>query len=89
MTHRTTLTALPPHRAALRALQRLVEPRRALVADQVRLTNRRTDALTQDCPQLLAWCKDQDTVVRCDFLPRWPTLKHAQRARTARLRAFF
>jgi hypothetical protein len=89
MTPRDTLTALPPQSAARRAWQRLVEQRRALVAAKVRLTNRLTDALQQYVPQILAWFKDQDTVVFCDFLTRWPTLKHAQRARKARLRACF
>jgi transposase len=89
MTHRDRLTALPPQSAAMRALQRLVEQRRALVADKVRLTNRLTDALKQYFPQILEWFNDKDTLVFCDFLTRWPTLKHAQRARKARLRACF
>jgi transposase len=45
MTHRDKLTELQPQSAAMRALQRLVEQRRALVADKVRLPNRLTDAL--------------------------------------------
>ena len=45
MTYRDKLTALHPQSAAMRALQRLVEQRRTLVADKVRLTNRLTDAL--------------------------------------------
>jgi Transposase len=89
MTPRDTRTALPPQRAAMRALQRLVAQRRTLVADKVRLTHRLTAALKPYCPQILAWVQDQDTVVFWAFLTRWPTLKPAQRARTARLRAFF
>ena len=69
----------------MRTLQRLVEQRRTLVADKVRLTNRLTDALKQYFPQVLEWFKDKDTVVFCDFLTRWPTLKQAQQARKARL----
>jgi len=38
---------------------------------------------------VLEWFRDKDTVVFCDFLTRWPTLKQAQRARKARLSAFF
>jgi transposase len=38
---------------------------------------------------VLDWFQDKDTVVFCDFLTRWPTLKHTQRARKARLSAFF
>jgi hypothetical protein len=88
MTHRDTLTALPPQSAAMRALPRLVEQRRTLVADTVRRTHRRTDALKPYFPQILEWFQDQDTVGCCAFLTRWPTLTHAQRARKARLRAF-
>ena len=33
--------------------------------------------------------KDKDTLVFCDFVTRWPTLKQAQRARKARLCTFF
>jgi Transposase len=89
MTHRDTRTALPPQSSAMRALPRLVEQRRALVADKGRLTHRLTEALTQYFPQRLEGFKDKNPVVCCDFLPRWPTRKHAQRARQARLRAFF
>jgi len=87
--HRDKLTALHPQSPAMRTLQRLVEQRRALVDDTVRITNRVTDALKQYFPQVLDWFRDKNTVVFCDFLTRWPTLKQAQRARKARLTAFF
>jgi len=89
MTHRDKLTALHPQSVAMRTLQRLVEQRRALVDDKTRITNRLGDALKQYFPQALEWFKDKDTVVFCDFLTHWPTLKDAQRARKARLTAFF
>ena len=79
--HRDKLTALQPQSPAMRTLQRLVEQRRALVDDTVRITNRLTDALKQYFPQVLDWFRDKNTVVFCDFLTRWPTLKQAQRAR--------
>jgi Transposase len=88
MTHRDTLTALQPPSAAMRAWPRLVAHRRSRVADKVRLTHRLTAALKPSCPQLLEWFKDKDTMVFCDVLTRWPTLKQAQRARKARLTAF-
>jgi hypothetical protein len=88
MTHRDNRTARPPHRAARRALQRLVAQRRTLVADTVRLTHRRTAARKPYCPQRLAWVQAKDPVVCCAFRTRGPTLTPAQRARTARLRAF-
>jgi len=67
----------------------LVEQRRTLVGDTTRITNRITDALKQYFSQVLDWFRDKDTVVFCDFLTRWPTLKQAQRARKTRLTAFF
>lgn len=88
-THPERLTRLHPQSAPMRTLQHLVEQRRALVDDVRRTTNRITDALKQYFPQPLEWFRDKDTVVFCDFLTRWPTLKQAQRARQARLRAFF
>jgi hypothetical protein len=60
-----------------------------LVDDVRRITNRITDALKQYFPQVLDWFEDKDTLVFCDFLTHWPTLKQAQRARKARLSAFF
>jgi transposase len=88
-THRDKLSALHPQSTPMRTLQRWVEQRRALVDDTVRITNRLTDALKQYFPQVLEWFKDKNTVVFCDFLTRWPTLKQAQRARKTRLTAFF
>ena len=87
--HRDKLTALHPQSPTMRTLQRLVEQRRALADDTVRITNRVTDALKQYFPQVLEWFRDKNTVVFCDFLTRWPTLKQAQRARKTRLTAFF
>jgi hypothetical protein len=89
ITHPERLTRLAPQSAAMRLLQALVEQRRVLVDDVRRLTNRITNALKQYFPQVLDWFQDKDTLVFCDFLTRWPTLKHAQRARQARLQAFF
>jgi Transposase len=89
MAHRDLLTALHPQSIAMRPVQRLVEQRRTLVADKVHLTNRLTAALKPYFPQVLEWFKGKDTVVFCDFLTRWPTLKQAQQARKARLTAFF
>ncbi len=89
LTHPERFTALRPQSAPMRMLQQLVEQRRMLVDDVRRLTNRITNALKQYFPQPLEWFKDKDTLVFCDFLTLWPTLKQAQRARKARLSAFF
>jgi transposase len=87
--HRDKLRCLKPESAAMRTLQQLVEQRRGLVVDRVRITNRVTYALKQYFPQALDWFQDIDTIVFCDFLRRWPTLQHAQRARKATLTSFF
>lgn len=87
--HRDKLSALKPQSAPMRSLQQLVEHRRDLVGDKVRITNRLSYALKQYFPQALDWFKDKDTVVFCDFLNRWPTLKQAKRARKSSLMAFF
>ena len=87
--HPERLTPLVPQSAPLRALQQLVEQRRRLVGDRVRLTNRLTTALKNYCPQPLQWFEDKATILFCDFLARWPTLKQLQRARIASLRTFF
>jgi transposase len=83
---------VPPLRRqgpAMRALQRVVEDRRALVEDRVRLTNRLTNALKAYFPQVVDWFRDKETAIFADFLERWPTLEMAQRARDKTLIDFF
>jgi transposase len=87
--HRDKLRCLKPESAAMRTLQQLVEQRRDLVGDKVRISNRVTYALKQYFPQALDWFQDTDTVLFCDFLRRWPTLKQAQQARKTTLTTFF
>ena len=87
--HRDKLTPLVPQSPTMRALAQLVEHRRRLVGDTVRLTNRLTSALKNYFPHVLQWFQDKDTAIFCDFLSRWPTLKAAQLARRATLESFF
>jgi len=87
--YRDKLKPLTPQSGAMRALSRLVEQRRRLVADQTRITNRLTDALKQYFPDVLAWFAEKDTLLFCDFLARWPTLQQLQRARRTTLMSFF
>jgi transposase len=87
--HRDKLTPLTPQSPTMRALAQLVEHRRRLVGDKVRLTNRLTSALKNYFPHVLQWFPDKDTGLFCDFLSRWPTLKAAQLARRTTLEAFF
>ena len=87
--HRDKLQALIPQSAALRALEQLVEHRRRLVGDKVRLTNRLTSTLKHYFPHVLQWFEDKDTTLFCAFLAQWPTLKAAQLARRTTLERFF
>src|SRR5260370_42145953 len=80
---------LRPQSTAMRSLMSLVERRRELVGDQTRLTNRLGDTLKQYYPQALACFDDRGTVLFCDFLERWPTLRAVRLARTRTLQAFF
>lgn len=73
----------------MRTLATLVEARRGLAADIVRITNRLTSTLKQYYPQVLDWFEDRNTLLFCDFLSRWPTLKQVRRARRATLESFF
>lgn len=87
--HRDALRALEPDSADTRILQRLVEDRRTLVGEKVRLTNRITASIKSYYPQLLQWFEDLDTLIFCEFVQRWPTLHQAQGARKATLEKFF
>src|SRR5215510_7345441 len=88
-THRDKLQPLKPQSPTMRALAQLVEHRRRVVGDKVRITNRLTSTLKNYFPQALQWFQDKDTVIFCDFLSRWPTLKAAQLARRSPLETFF
>ncbi len=89
LTHRDKLQPLQPQSPTMRALAQLVEHRRRVVGDKVRITNRLTSALKNYFPQVLQWFQDKDTRIFCDFLSRWPTLKAAQLARRSTLETFF
>jgi len=87
--HRDKRTPLTPQSPTMRALAQLVESRRRLVGDKVRLTHRLTSALKNYFPQVLQWFDDKDTPLFCDFLSRWPTRKAAQLARRSTLEVCF
>lgn len=89
MQHRDKLKPLQSQGMEMRTLQCLVEQRRGLVNDRVRVTNQLTYALKQYFPQPLEWFKEKDTRIFCDFLDRWPTLRQARLARKATLEKFF
>jgi transposase len=89
LTHRDKLHPLMPQSATMRALTQLVEHRRRVVNDKVRMTNRLTSTLKNYFPHVLQWFQDKDTPIFCDFLTRWPTLKAVQLARRSTLESFF
>ncbi len=87
--HADRFTPLIPQSVEMRTLVSLVEQRRGLVSDRVRITNRLRDTLKQYYPQALEWFDRIDTVLFCDFIERWPTLLQVKRARRATLQNFF
>jgi transposase len=89
LTHRDKLTPLSPQSPTMRALAPLVEHRRRLVGDTVRLTNRLTSARKNSFPPVLPWFQEKETAIFCDFLSHWPTLKAAQLARRTTLERVF
>src|SRR5438876_6125417 len=89
LTHRDKLHPLNPQSPTMRALEQLVEHRRRVVGDKVRITNRLTSTLKNYFPHVLQWFQEKDTAIFCDFLSRWPTLKAVQLARRATLERFF
>jgi hypothetical protein len=59
----------------MRALTTMVEQRRCLVSERIRITNRLRSALKQYYPQVLEWFEHIDTPLFCAFVKRWPTLR--------------
>lgn len=86
--HRDQLKPLVPQSPEMRALAQLIEHRRRLVADRVRITNRLTSTLKNYFPQVLQWFPNKETLLFCNFVHQWPTLKAAQLARRSTLERF-
>ena len=87
--HPDRFQPLQPQSVAMRTLATLVEQRRNLVDDRVRITNRMRSALKQYYPQILEWFDRIDTPLFGDFISRWPTLEQVKRARRSTLERFF
>ena len=87
--HHEKLSVLEPDTPETRQLQKLVEQRRVLVQERVRVTNRLQQSVREYYPQVLDWFDDIDTVLFCDFLERWPSLELAKKARKFILERFF
>src|SRR5690606_9230814 len=87
--HPEQFSALNLERPAMRSLRKLVQARRDLVQDRVRVTNRLVFTLKGYFPQVLSWFRDKDTKVFIEFLTRWPSLQSAKRARPETIENFF
>ena len=87
--HPDRFKPLAPQSVEMRTLAALVEQRRQLVNDKIRITNRLRNALKQYYPQTLEWFDHIDTPLFCDFITRWPTLLQVKRARRNTLEKFF
>jgi hypothetical protein len=72
---------IQPQSVEMRTLASLVEQRRSLVNDKIRITNRLRAALKHYYPQALDWFEHIDTPLFCDFIEHWPTLTQVKRAR--------
>jgi transposase len=89
LSHAEHFKPLQPQSVEMRTLMTLVEQRRQLMNDRVRITNRLRNTLKQYYPQALEWFDRIDTPLFCDFIRRWPSLAQARRARRATLERFF
>lgn len=87
--HADKFKAWTPEAPEIRTLQQMVELRRLLVQDKVRLTNRLTACLKNYYPQVLDWYRDKDTIVFCDFIRQWPSLAAVQAESEETLLQFF
>jgi transposase len=88
--HRDRLTVWHPDEPTTRQLQLLVEARRKLVGDQVRLHNRLESALKSYFPQALELAgEDLTTPMACAFIQKWSTLESVQKVNDKVLRAFY
>src|SRR4029453_613928 len=65
LTHRAKLPPLNPQSPTMRALAQLIEHRRRVVGDKVRITNRLTRTLKNSFPHVLHWFQEKDTAIFC------------------------
>jgi transposase len=87
--HPGQVRRIDPDDPRTRQLTVLVEARRDLVDQRVRLTNALTSNLKGYFPQALHCFDELGTTLACDFLRNWPSLGEAKRARETTLRTFF
>jgi len=88
--HREQLRPWHPDEAPTRQLALLCEHRRQMVNERTKLVQQLTAALKAYFPQALDWAGESlATPMACDFLQRWPTLAHLQKAKPHTLRKFY
>ena len=80
---------LKPESADMRLLRQLVEVRRGLVDDRVRVTNQILANLKAYFPQAVSLFPDKEASIFADFLEQWPTFQAAKKARRSALESFF
>jgi transposase len=87
--HRDRLRAWHPEDEETRLLRMLVEERRRVVDEVIRLTNRLTSVLKEHYPQALEWAGELKSAQALDFLSKWPTLEDLKRARPKTIEKFY
>jgi transposase len=87
--HRDRLRQIRPDTPETRTLQFLVEERRKLVNEKIRLSQRLSSHLKLYFPQALHWFCDLSSQIAGQFLERWPTLEKLQKVKPTTLRRFF
>ena len=90
LAHYQKLPLWVPEDPHTRLLQQLVVHRRAVVYERTGLTNRLQALLKQYFPQALHLCGEELwRPLATDFLLKWPSLQHAQKARPDTLKRFY
>jgi transposase len=87
--HRDRIRPLNPADPLTRTLGILSEHRRKLDDSRKREVNRLRAALKSYYPQVIELFDDLSTPMVCDFLAKWPSLAHLQRAKETTIVTFF
>jgi transposase len=88
--HRDKLTPWKPDDVQTRLVRGLSEERRHAVNLRTNCAQRLTARLKGYFPQVLDWFDNNlISLLVCDFLLNWPTLADVQKAKPAKMRAFF
>jgi transposase len=90
LTHHAKLPVWSPEDSATRAVQQLVFHRRAVVDERTGLSNRLIALLKAYFPQALVLCgEDLWRPLATAFLLKWPSLRAAQKTKTATVSQFY